>query len=545
MIEYFSILGLEDIFYHLVFLFNISKSKNSFMENKPQIKRASGILAHITSLPSQYGIGDLGPSTYDFLHFLARSAQTYWQILPLGPTDQVFGNSPYMTVSAFAGNPLLISPDILFQTGLLSRQDLEGYPLQNQYQVNFAVISKLKNKLLKKAYDKFCRKIPTEFEEFLAQNHWLKNYSLFMALKNQFPEKAWYQWSEKNSSYHPEILRQVEKDQFDLVRYYQFEQFIFKTQWEQLLNYASRLGIKIIGDIPIYVSLDSVDVWENQEIFELEEETGLPTHVAGVPPDYFSKTGQKWGNPLYRWNDRNKIINEKLIKWWKQRFNSVFELVDMARIDHFRGFESYWSIPAHFETAIDGTWRKGPGKAFFKAIFDDLGTLPIIAEDLGEITEEVIRLRDSLNFPGMKILQFAFDGNPDNSFLPYNFQSPDSIIYTGTHDNDTTVGWFLDDRLDDNTRKKIKLLANRNMDDSNSIHQDLIYLALSSTSVVSIFPLQDILGFGGDCRMNTPGVAEGNWVWRCAPEFLTVEIENWLKEKTELFGRGRSTTLDK
>ena len=263
----------------------------------------------------------------------------------------------------------------------------------------------------------------------------------------------------------------------------------------------------------------------------------MPTHVAGVPPDYFSKTGQRWGNPLYAWGSRDQAVRRQLLTWWTQRFSAVFSMCDMVRIDHFRGFESFWSIPAGEETAVNGRWLKGPGKSFFKKVFAELGILDIIAEDLGEITPEVVNLKNSLGLPGMKILQFAFDNNPENSFLPWNFTSSNCVVYTGTHDNDTTVGWYLSDKLDTASRQRIKKSANRNPDDSQGIHEDLLYLALSSTARLSIIPLQDILGFGGDCRMNTPGTKEGNWRWRCAPHFLTEEVAARLRQKTELFGR--------
>ncbi len=512
------------------------------MNTESKLPRASGILAHVTSLPSPYGIGDLGPSTYDFIKFLKRSGQTYWQILPLGPTDPIFDNSPYMTVSAFAGNPLLISPDLLYQSGLLSKQDLNDLPKLNQYSVKFSKVIQLKTKLLSEAFTHFTSAKDTEYEVFLSSTPWLTSYALFMSLKKRFPGKAWYQWEKSISSYRTKTLSDIEKDLSDIIQYYKFEQFIFNRQWQQLHNYTNIHGIEIFGDIPIYVSLDSVDVWANQEIFQLDQKTKRPTHVSGVPPDYFSKTGQKWGNPLYRWNSTDKNVISKLNNWWTQRFKSIFKHVDMARIDHFRGFESYWSVPAKNKTALNGKWQPGPGKKFFEEVNKELGPLKIVAEDLGEITEDVIKLRDDLNFPGMKILQFAFDGNPANSFLPYNFESSHSIIYTGTHDNDTTIGWFLDNRIDDSLRNKIKTFSNRKMQDDHGIHQDLIYLALSSTAAISMFSLQDVLGFGSDCRMNTPGTPKNNWRWRCATKFLTNEKSNWLYEKTMLFGRTGEVT---
>lgn len=499
--------------------------------------RCSGILAHITSLPSPFGIGDLGPSSWDFIRFLKNSGQKIWQILPLNPVDPTLGNSPYMSVSAFAGNPLLISPELLVRDGFLQQDSIEQYPLTDIYQVDYTLVLEAKKKLLRLAFANMSKEKLPEFTEFSQSISWLRDYSLFMALKDNFSGLSWNQWPDEISKRKVSELTLFSQRFSDEIDYYCFEQYLFYRQWLELKENAYENNILLFGDIPIYVSFDSADVWANQELFELDDKTGKPETVAGVPPDYFSKTGQKWGNPLYRWNKPDPGLQNKLIDWWTSRFKTVFNLVDIGRIDHFRGFESYYAIPEKYEDGTKGEWMKGPGSTFFSAVFDKTGPLDIVAEDLGEITDEVIKLRDDLGFPGMKILQFAFDGSKDNPFLPFNYTSQNCIVYTGTHDNDTTVGWFLDNSLTDETRDFIKQYCNGSLGDNISINRDLIYLAMSSVASFSIFPLQDILGFGSDCRMNTPGLATGNWQWRCSKEFLTDELSSWLHDITKKFNR--------
>lgn len=509
------------------------------MKNFLSDKRTSGILAHITSLSSPFGIGDIGYSSYKFIEFLKKANQTYWQFLPTSPTNGVFGYSPYMSSSAFAGSPLLISPEKMVEDGLISSEYLNDSFDFSPYTTDFQQVSEFKQSMLQEGYSNFPLIHDSQYEEFIKETNWLTDYALFMTLKNIYGEKSWSEWPKEYVTRNKKSLERIRKDHKHQVEYYFFEQYIFYKQWKELHQYAKNAEIILFGDIPIYVGLDSADVWANQDIFTLSPITHQPTTVSGVPPDYFSKTGQRWGNPLYRWNSTDPQVIEKLEKWWTERFRLIFQNVDVARIDHFRAFESYWSIPEENKTAIDGEWLKGPGEQFFNVIEKNLGQLDIVAEDLGIITPEVGKLRDTLGFPGMKVLQFAFDGNPENSFLPHNFETSNCIVYTGTHDNDTTVGWYLSDLLDDNTRTFIKEYCNRRFQDDNSIHKDLIHLALSSTSKLSVFPLQDILGFGNDCKMNSPGIAEGNWIWRCAPEFMNQDVCNWLRDKTELFGRGR------
>ena len=508
-------------------------------------QRSSGILAHITSLPSAFGIGDIGPSSYRFIDFLADGDQSCWQFLPTGPIHQPFDYSPYMSSSAFAGSFLLLSPELLLEADLISSASFGNHPDFSPYVTDYQQVAVYKKELLEEAFSRFRPDHFPEYADFLTRNSWLDDYAIFMTAKELYRDSGWFSWPGGLSTRSAAVLQSFFAQHAERIGYYRFEQYEFYRQWQHLRKYAARKGIGLFGDLPIYVSYDSVDVWAHQEIFSLDRKNLRPTHVAGVPPDYFSSTGQRWGNPLYDWQSDKIDIQEKLIQWWSDRLTHLFTMVDMARIDHFRAFESYWSVPEESETAVDGEWLKGPGKKFFDKIFDKLGPLNIVAEDLGLITPEVETLRDELGFPGMKVLQFAFDGNPDNSFLPHNFTSPQCIVYTGTHDNDTTVGWFLSDRLDDGQRENVKLLANRDSGDQRAIHNDLIFLAQSSISKLSIFPLQDILGFGGDCKMNSPGIAEGNWRWRCGVEFLTPEVAEQLKRSTRRFNRGnrrRTTT---
>ena len=496
--------------------------------------RASGVLLHMTSLPGSYGIGDFGPAAFTFIDFLVAAGQRYWQFLPLAPVDQVFGCSPYMSLAAFAGNPLLISPERLLDDGLLTRAEIDAHPAFSEYQVDFAAVTIYKQSLLRQAFSRLAASfLLVPFQEFCqAESAWLQDYALFMSLRDHEGRKPWYQWARPLLRREASALARIRTLQAETIDYYQFEQFIFFRQWRQLREYATAQGVSLIGDLPIYVSLDSADVWANQECFLLDAKTSAPTHVAGVPPDYFSKTGQRWGNPLYRWKvGREK--NEALYDWWRKRFRQLSQLVDSVRIDHFRAFESYWQIPAAEETAVNGKWIKGPGQQFFVEMAEQIAGLPIIAEDLGVITPEVIALRDGLGFPGMKILQFAFDSDEKNLYLPHNFVSPHCVVFTGTHDNNTTVGWYLEDATPEG-RARLRCYAHS---DAAEIHWDFIRLALSSVAETAIIPMQDILGFGGDCRMNLPGSVQGNWQWRCADRFMTPDVAERLRDETEFYGR--------
>ncbi len=502
-------------------------------------QRASGILAHISSLPSAYGIGDIGRSGQRFLNFLAEAEQLCWQFLPTGPTHPLVDNSPYMSLSAFAGSSLLICPELLHEEGLLPRQALTPPAGISPYATEYAAVRDYKQQLLQEAFTNFQPEDSLPYQTFVSTSPWLEEYALFMSLKESFQGAGWFAWPQQLATREPAALEKAAGENSQRMAYYRFEQFIFFQQWQALHRTARGLGIELFGDLPIYVGYDSADVWANQRIFALDRNTLRPQLVSGVPPDYFSATGQRWGNPLYDWQNAQPEIREALLDWWCDRLAHLFTMVDIARIDHFRGFAAYWAIPEEEETAEKGHWLPGPGKDFFAAITGRLGELNIVAEDLGVITPDVEALRDELGFPGMKILQFAFDGSLDNPYLPHNFTTSNCLVYTGTHDNNTTVGWFLGDIQSEERRDEIRRLTNRRPGDREDIHRDLIYLAQASISRLCIFPLQDILGFGGDCKMNSPGVATGNWRWRCPADLLSSDRAEELRISTRLFGRGR------
>lgn len=493
--------------------------------------RSSGILLHPTCFPSRFGIGDLGDKAYRFIDFLKDSYQQYWQVLPLGPTG--YGNSPYMCYSAMAGNHLLISPDKLVDEGLLSEADFANLPAFPADKVDFERVIAIKTNLLKKACENFKHHATAiqrkAFHTFCnTRGYWLDNYALFMALKDAHNGASWYSWELELTKREPAALARMEQELTQEIFYYKFIQYEFFRQWSELKNYANQNGVDIIGDIPIYVAHDSADVWANPEFFALDEETGAAALMAGVPPDYFSATGQLWGNPVYNWEK----LQKQDFKWWVQRFEAMLDYVDIIRIDHFRGFEAYWAVPQGEETAINGEWIKAPGVEFFAVIKQKLGKLPILAEDLGIITEEVEALRDQFEFPGMKVLQFAFGSDPGNPFLPFNYPR-NAVVYTGTHDNDTTLGWF----NTTNDYEKQNLLLYLGNISPDGINWDLIRLALSSIANQAIIPLQDVLGLATQARMNYPSTAEGNWEWRYQQEVLTKELSDRLKILTNLYGR--------
>jgi 4-alpha-glucanotransferase len=493
--------------------------------------RSSGVLLHPTSFPSRFGIGDLGLEAYRFIDFLRESYQQYWQVLPLGPTG--YGNSPYASYSAMAGNPLLISPEKLRDQGLLSDEDFAHLPHFPEEKVDFESVVYTKIPLLKKACNNFkANATPlqqTEFAGFCdSKAYWLDDFALYMALKDDHEGTSWYTWEPEFARRKPEALEQARRRLSAEIFYHKFIQFEFFRQWSEVKTYANMSGIHIIGDIPIYVAHDSADVWSNPNIFALDEQTGEAALMAGVPPDYFSVTGQLWGNPVYNWEE----LQKQDFKWWIGRFEAMLDYVDVIRIDHFRGFEAYWAVKKGEETAINGEWIKAPGEQLFEAIKHKLGKLPVMAEDLGEITPEVEALRDKYEFPGMKILQFAFNGGPENPFLPFNCER-NFIVYTGTHDNDTTVGWF--NKASD--YEKQNLLLYLGCFSPEGIHWDLIRLALSSVANQAIIPLQDILGLDTQARMNFPSKADGNWDWSYRSGVLTKELSNRLRVLTTLYGR--------
>jgi 4-alpha-glucanotransferase len=497
-----------------------------------RFSRAAGILLHPTSLPGRYGIGDLGAAAYEFVDFLAQSRQSLWQLLPLGPTG--FGDSPYQSFSSFAGNPLLISPDKLVEEGYLPETAVQEVPDFPGHKVDFGPVIEYKSDLFRQAYDHFQRHgtaaQQAAFAEFCRrQVDWLDDFALFMALKEYHVEHeggVWNTWPQSIARREPAAMRQWSDKLAGAVNYHKFLQFLFFEQWLILKQYANELGIKIVGDVPIFVAFDSADVWANPHLFYLEPD-GSPSVVAGVPPDYFSATGQRWGNPLYNW----QRVAEEGYTWWAARLRMVFTQVDIVRIDHFRGFEAYWEIPADQATAEIGRWVKGPGAAFFEAMRRQLGELPLIAEDLGVITPEVEALRDAFDFPGMKILQFAFGGDQKNEFLPHTYEH-NCVVYTGTHDNETTAGWYRN--ANESERDHVRRYTAR---DGGDVSWDLIRLAYMSVADTAVIPLQDTMKLGNEARMNFPGKQSGNWGWRYTGDMLTAVIVHRLRDKAILYGR--------
>jgi 4-alpha-glucanotransferase len=491
--------------------------------------RASGILLHPTSLPGRFGIGDLGDASYRFVDFLAASSQHYWQIMPLGPTS--YGDSPYQALSAFAGNTLLINLEYLIEENYLVNQDLSGAPEFPEHTVNYGQVIDFKQRLLRLSFENFKTNAGSaqkaELEVFIAANSsWLDDYTLFSALKDHHGGASWNSWEQDIATRQPAALERWRLALKDRISFHQFVQFLFYKQWSNLKAYANGHGISIIGDIPLFVAYDSADAWAHQELFYCDGQ-GKPTLVAGVPPDYFSSTGQLWGNPLYRWD----VMADNGYTWWIARFKSAFQQVDVVRLDHFRGFESCWAVPAGAENAINGKWLKGPGIDLFKAVEAALGHVPIIAEDLGMITPEVEALRAELGFPGMKVLQFAFSGDPLNSYLPHNF-GRNYVVYTGTHDNDTSLGWI--NTAGDQERTALRQYLGGHAEELN---WEMIRLAFMSVAHTAIIPLQDVLDIGSEGRMNTPGRASGNWGWRYSLDMLTTAACERLKTLTKIYGR--------
>ncbi len=491
--------------------------------------RISGILLHPTSLPGRYGIGDLGNEAYRFVDWLVAAGQQLWQTLAIGPTG--YADSPYASFSAFAGNPLLINPDRLAEEGDLSVADLAKPPQFPAERVDFGRVINYKTDLFHKAatcfFDAAAPERRDQFERFCHENRrWLDDFALFMAVKAEHNMVTWTQWEKAIALRQPGALAHW-RDKLDAeIRFHKYLQFQFFNQWRALRRYANERNVKIMGDIPIFVAHDSADVWAHPELYYLDAR-GEPTLVAGVPPDYFSATGQRWGNPLYRWD----LMQERGYSWWIDRVQHIFSLVDILRIDHFRGFEAFWEIPASEPTAVIGRWVKGPDKTLFQALEGALGELPIVAEDLGVVTLDVVALREQFGFPGMKVLQFAFDSDATNPYLPFNLNH-DCVIYSGTHDNDTTRGWY--DAQSEEMRHKARLYLGT---DGNDISWDFIRLALSSVADMAVIPLQDVLGLGSEARMNLPGEPSGNWQWRFVPGMLTGDVAERLRSFTKIYGR--------
>jgi 4-alpha-glucanotransferase len=507
-----------------------------------RLPRASGILLHPTSLPGRFGIGDLGPSALEFLDVLVETGQRWWQILPVGPTG--YGNSPYQSYSSYAGNPPLISPERLLDDGLLSASDWADYPSFPDERVEFDAVIAAKDQLLRRAFADFTPRAKA-FTLFVEENAaWLDDFALFMALKESHGGRAWYDWEPKLVTREPASIARARDELAESVAYYQFVQYIFDEQWRALRAACESRSIGIIGDLPIFVAPDSADVWSRPDLFWLDEK-GRATVVAGVPPDYFSPVGQLWGNPLYKW----EAHQAEGFAWWISRLKAQTRRVDLVRLDHFRGFEAYWEIPAGSKTAENGRWAMGPGTAFLEALRNSLGSLPIVAEDLGDITTEVHALRDRFGLPGMRVMQFGFSGEPGTEFhLPYSFINH-CLAYPGTHDNDTIIGWFTAPPSGDSAERAHveaqRAYARRVLGSTgNEVHWDVIRAILASVADTVIIPLQDILGLGSAARMNVPGSPAGHWSWRLLPGQLLPQARVRLADMTAVYGRWNGTPPD-
>ncbi|MBO6523146.1 MAG: 4-alpha-glucanotransferase [Balneolaceae bacterium] len=468
--------------------------------------RSCGTLVHPTSFPGKYGIGDFGHEARVFLDFLERTSQTIWQVLPLTPTG--YGNSPYASFSAFAGNPYLISPDILVSKGLLTKAEAAKTELPAKVEVDYDKAFSNKDALFKIASERFYANLSAgdekEFKAFKKENtHWLDDYVLFMACALHYKKQPWNTWDKDIAQRNPEALKAYKKKFKDEIELQYWMQYEFDNQWMDLKRYANKKNIRVVGDIPIFVDHNSSDVWANPKYFEVDAQ-GNRVLVAGVPPDYFSETGQLWGNPQYNW----KELEKDGFSWWVDRFKHMFKTCDAIRVDHFRGFDEYWEVKADEKTAIDGKWVQGPGEKLFDTILKECGELPIIAEDLGFVTDGVEKLRDKYAFPGMKIIQFAFDADSKNAFLPHNYVQ-NSVVYTGTHDNDTTIGWF--NQAPEGEKHRVRIYTKS---DGAEINWEFIRLGMLSVSDQAIFPLQDYMNLDGAHRMNFPGTSSGNWLWR-------------------------------
>ena len=496
-----------------------------------KFERAAGILLHPTSLPGKFGIGDLGHEAYSFVNFLESAGQKLWQVFPLGPTG--YGDSPYQCFSAFAGNPLLVSPEKLKEDGLLTDEDLKNLPQFDDSIIDFGEVINFKKEILHKAYLKFKAgngHLEKDFIKFLSSNtEWLDDFSFFMAAKDHHEGALWTEWDKGLVVRDEKVLEDWKIKLSDGILYHKFVQYNFFKQWSSLKKYANNKGIKIIGDMPIYIAYDSADLWANKDLFTVDKEGNLET-VAGVPPDYFSATGQLWGNPLYKWD----VMEKDDFHWWRLRIKNLLQLIDIIRIDHFRGFDAYWEIKGGSKTAEHGRWVKAPGEKLFQAIQAYLGELPIIAEDLGVITKSVEALRDKFNFPGIKIMQFAFGTGMEEKFLPHNYIR-NCVVHTGSHDNDTTKGYFDKEK---NNQNDIYEHAQKYLSYyGDDMVGELIRVAYASVANSVIIPMQDILKLGTEARMNFPGKLGGNWSWRFTWSQVPFELQFFYKELTKLYER--------
>ena len=503
-----------------------------------EFKRSSGILLHPTSFPGEFGIGDFGPQAYTFIDLLAKTETGLWEILPLGPTG--YGDSPYQSFSAFAGNPYLISPEAMVQDGLLEKEDISNPPAFPLTKIKFSQVYKFKDQLFLQAFNNFNKRtlndpLRLEFEGFCeSQKKWLEDYSLFIAIKNKFNNEAWNFWPDELRFRKVTGLAYFIKENQSLVRFQSFIQFLFYRQWKALFNYAHDHQIKIIGDIPLFVAYDSSDVWSQPFLFDLSV-TLEPRVIAGVPPDYFSSTGQLWGNPHYLWSNHKK----NQYAWWQERFKKSLEIFDIFRLDHFRGFGGYWEVKAGEPTAEHGRWVKGPGAHFFRSIEKSLGKLPIIAEDLGVITPDIKELTSEFGFPGMRVFQFGFSSNADDPFLPHNY-IPNCVAFTGTHDNATARGWYLDA-----SKKEQKFCRQYLNSTGKNISWEMIRALWASCADMVLAPMQDFLSLGNEARMNFPGKLGGNWNWRMKPRAINDHLVERIKLLNSIYGRNSTNTHTK
>ncbi len=496
-------------------------------------KRGSGILFHITSISSRFGIGDIGNGAYKFADFLAQTKQSFWQVLPLNPTNLINTNSPYSSVSAFAGNTILISPELMVKDGFLKDKDISFSAPFNKERVDYERVYTFKANLFNLAYDYF--KVldkKCEYEKFCSENaSWLDDFAMFISFKEYFKGVLWSEWPKGIRDRDAKSMQDLKRKLSERIEKEKFLQYVFFKQWDVLKNYCQQKKIQLIGDIPIYVTYDSVDVWTNPSIFKLNKDK-KPTHVAGVPPDYFSKTGQLWGNPVYDWN----VLREQGYGWWIKRIEHNLKLFDWMRMDHFRGFVGYWQVPAGEETAVNGAWQKAPAKDFFKRLTAHFPELPIIAEDLGIITDDVKEIMKHFGFPGMKVLLFAFGEDlPTHPYLPHNYM-PNCVVYTGTHDNNTIRGWFKQETTKEDKNRLFKYLGREVPIDE--LHWEFIRLAMGSVANIVIFPLQDVLDLPETDRMNLPGTVINNWQWRLKPEQLIAPATDKLLDMTTRYARG-------
>ena len=483
----------------------------------------------VSAIPSDFGIGTFSKEAYKFVDFLEAAGQSYWQILPLGPTG--YGDSPYQSFSTFAGNPYYIDLEALMEEGLLTREECEACDWGGSISyVDYEKLYDAKRQMLKAAFENWKGDVEPDFQAFEVENSfWLNDYALYMAIKDDYAGACWTEWEEDIRLRMPQALEEAERRLEKQILFYKFQQYLFKSQWTKLKKYANNKGVKIIGDIPIYVAFDSADTWANPELFQLDEK-GMPTGVAGCPPDAFSATGQLWGNPLYRW----EYHKETNYSWWMQRIGYCYQLYDVVRIDHFRGFDEYYNIPYGDETAEFGKWEPGPGYELFKVMKQTIGNKPVIAEDLGYLTPSVLKLVKKTGYPGMKILQFAFDADETSAYLPHNY-IPNSVVYTGTHDNDTTRGWYF------NLKPKVRRFVKNylNIKGNRDVEWAFIRAAISSVSELAIIPVQDYLGLGSEARMNMPSTLGNNWKWRMKKDDLTKELAEKIYRICKTYARAK------